>query len=696
MREASWDHPPKPPVANAKDFGPKDPLDFINFEPKRHEAPRRPEPTSVPEVGEPEGNGRQAEPEATLAEPQAAAEPPKLVDLGDEGVQSDRSFRIKRHGMLDDVTLEALLISAFLRDADTDGLLEDRDKEAETVFSSAVRGEWFTNRFLGSVFDTFRDFYRGNRSRITPDETAKFIAGSQGQTQDQANALGEEMHECLAARLLNRVRPEYLVEEMTQRYRTRTADRLYQEYVRKRKDPKVGPSKAIDDFRIECMQHLTNPAEGDIVAHDWIGDFGTTMASLKDMKLHPEKYSGFKCGITAIDDVTKGFRPGHLTVFVGAHGGFKTTTMINVGYGLWANKYNVLYASFETEAELMEIKLWCRATRAVSFSKAYSGLISESEDWQRIKELGAALEGNGLSDEEKKKLKAERDRLQEAVFGIKEGNAEMELFRQKYAEFMRAKNKFYIVNAGQSNKVRPSQLERWLKEMEGVFRPDVVIVDYLDLVAPETPYPDRRDQELGDICKYFRQMGKQMNFSVITAAQLKRAALDRMRKSGPNKPEKFQLGTDDIAGSHMIGADADEVIMLFREDGGNRIRMFVPKSRHGTPDVDRGKILQVDPDTCTIEGSDAIEDTSVRSSMMGPQDAARSMAEVKSGKYVVRGETDDLFAPEDMKVIFGHGSMGTGMDDYDEQVGNAISSSFEPKASSKAVPKDDGKKIEDM
>jgi hypothetical protein len=84
--------------------------------------------------------------------------------------------------------------------------------------------------------------------------------------------------------------------------------------------------------------------------------------------------------------------------------------------------------------------------------------------------------------------------------------------------------------------------------------------------------------------------------------------------------------------------------------------------------------------------------------MMGPQDTAKSIAEVKSRKHIVQGETDDLFSPEDMKVIYGQGSMGTG-DDYDEQVGNAIVSSFEPQTSApQTTSKEDAdkKKVEDL
>jgi len=212
------------------------------------------------------------------------------------------------------------------------------------------------------------------------------------------------------------------------------------------------------------------------------------------------------------------------------------------------------------------------------------------------------------------------------------GRSDITLIDEQYQKFRESENKLYIINAGQSNKIKGSQIGRWLSEMEGSFRPNVLILDYLDLVAPETAYPDRRDQELGDICKFFRQMGQQMGFSTVTAAQFKRGAIERMRKKGLDSPEKAQFGTDDIAGSNMIGADADNVIALFREDGGNRLKMFTVKTRYGVSDIDKGKVLQVDPDTCTIQGSDEIEDTSVRAGRVSIQEGIDSMRRTGENK----------------------------------------------------------------
>ena len=141
-----------------------------------------------------------------------------------------------------------------------------------------------------------------------------------------------------------------------------------------------------------------------------------------------------------------------------------------------------------------------------------------------------------------------------------------------------------------------------------------------------------------------RAMGENMGFSAITAAQLKRGALERLRKHGLDNPEKAQLDTDDISGSHQIGGDAENVFMLWRKEGGTAIDVFTAKSRYGIKDVDKGVTIQVDYETNTV--SDNIES-------MDRQIATKSMADgmsliSKNGpkkKTVMPGEDiDDLFS----------------------------------------------------
>ena len=119
------------------------------------------------------------------------------------------------------------------------------------------------------------------------------------------------------------------------------------------------------------------------------------------------------------------------------------------------------------------------------------------------------------------------------------------------------------------------------------------------MVDSDTSHGDAKYEEIGDVCKHCRAMGQQMGFHVATAAQFKRGAIERIRKFGFNNVEKAALGTDDIAGSDQIGADADTVFMLWPRDGGNVLDVFTPKARHMSDDM-KGEKLEVDQDHCTI------------------------------------------------------------------------------------------------
>lgn len=600
MREVSWGHDPAPARSDGgRSIGLQKPSSSAAGNPAAPQAPRDGDNGAAPPLPKP----------------------------------GDRSPR--KYGPVDQVTLEAVAVATLLRGKNDEKLAQtmrtEREKEAEALAASGITGEYFEDSFYGAAFDAIREVYLRDRQLVGINDLG-VLGTAGGQDANQVEMYKDELHTCYATLLVRQIRASVIVKQMRRRHRSRKAERIFLKYQKERKDPKVGSEKALERFRQSVATDLADPDEAPVVMHDWMEDYGNLMSRLSDMKRNPEKYMGYKCGIKHIDDQTKGFRPGHLTVFVGAHGGFKSTMMLNVAFGLWRRGYNVLYASLEMEAELMEIKLWCRATKQVKFSRLYGGMMSETGDWDELQRIRARLESGDLGEDEAETLGLKKNTLETVLAHLDPNNKgsreDATLIREFYEERKSAKNRLKIMNAGQSTKVKPSQIARCLKDCENDFRPDVVVVDYLSLVAPETAYPDRRDQELGDICKYFRQLGKQRNFAVVTAAQFKRAAIERIRNA-EGALDKIQIGTDDIADSNQIGADADEVFMLLREDGGQRLRVLTAKSRHGQMDVDRGVTLQVKPDLCLIDSEDVIEDTSVRGSRVNVQEGMESLAKAR-------------------------------------------------------------------
>lgn len=603
---------------------------------------------------------------APRSQPPEKRPDPVPVQLGG-ALASYKPNKIKAYGPVDQETLEAIAVAKLLK-AEHDEKLQtamgvELDREAEEMASSAVQASWFENKFMGAVYEEIKDLYAQRRRHRVGFDEVRVELQNKAFSQDQVENYVAELRNCHAALISRQVRSMFVVERLWTRFQQRLAERLWHRYMEDRKNPNVGAKRAIHSLRTSVLRELADKADAPIKDHDWMEDYESSISKLVDMKLHPDKYMGYKCGIGIFDEKTKGFRPGHLTVFVGAHGGFKTTSMLNVAYGLWENGYNVLYASLEMEADLVEAKLWVRAAEGrLSFSKIYDGRISDASDFETRNRLQAELEKE-TDDEKKKALETALNKVN-LLIGRATCPEETDkaIIEQFYEKMKGRENRIKIINAGQSSKVKVSQIERWLEEVEEDFKPHVLILDYLDLVAPETPYPDRRDQELGDVCKYLRQMGLQRGFAVITAAQFKRPALERIRKSGDKDLGKAQVGTDDIAGSHQIGADADEVFMLFREAGGNRVRVLTPKARHGTPDIEDGVVLEASADACMIDDKGRLQSSSAKTLQQTMYNATSTL---QQGKIPVDPEHDEDFisSPPSTPYALEESSLSSILDD---------------------------------
>jgi hypothetical protein len=123
-------------------------------------------------------------------------------------------------------------------------------------------------------------------------------------------------------------------------------------------------------------------------------------------------------------------------------------------------------------------------------------------------------------------------------------------------------------------------------------------------------------------------MGALMGFHVISAAQYKRGAIERLRQHGMDNPDKAQFQTDDIAESNQIGADSDTIFFLWPGDGGNTLELFTPKARH-MAENSKGDTLQIDQDACTI--SEDIQSTSEIARTISPSVGFESAQRLADG-----------------------------------------------------------------
>ena len=511
---------------------------------------------------------------------------------------------------------ETILIGCLLKSPHTSG--PDDHELAEKVSDAGVKGDWFEDPNYGSSFDDLLLTFKTTRERYTPEEAAR-VKVQEGNDPNDATNYKHFLVGCKAAQETRRLKIDLLIREVRNRHRKRLAARLYEAFLNECRDGIA--EDAIEGFRKRVMKELSDPGHGVIREHDLMEDYSEVVSWMVDMKHHPEKYRGYECGIQAIDKRTNGgFRPGHLTVFVGKPGGYKSRTLVNVAYGLWMAGYNVLYASLEMEHKLLEGMLLCRASlhfgKPVSYTRAFQGQITEKDDVATLARLNAEMNEvigragvEGAESDEKYRLtRSLANRISESLRGMdttEENWDDVSRLTMARSMLSKRENQLRIINVGQSKKIKLSQIERYIEENQQDFKPHVVIIDYLALVAPESPRMDRRDLELGETCEYMRSMGEQMGFSVITAAQLRRAAIERIRKFGNETPEKATLSTDDVSDSNQIPATADTVFVLWPMPG-DKLKIICVKARHTSPGDSEGVELFVNNDTCMVADTDEL------------------------------------------------------------------------------------------
>lgn len=577
--------------------------------------------------------------------------------------------KIKLIGRLDHSTLEAMIVGYTISLPSYDGE-KPSPLSIEKIIEAEIKKEWFEDQQLGAMFEQFLLEYR-ERRHILSTEDVYNLCLNKGYDVNQASMYKKKALECKGAIIARNLNIDILIERFLTHHLLKTGDSIYSKFCKERADPQLGPRQAWQNMRESCVRDLLDPRGAVIKSYDIAKDSKALTEWLVDMKHDPDKYKGAMCGINAIDTKTLGFRSGQLTVFVGYHGGFKTTTMMNVAYGLYERGHDVLYGSLEMEAQIVQAKLLSRATR-LSYSRLYNGGIVEPEDWVKLEELQKKMVDTAFNDIERGKFLDQYKKLNDILSKQDRNEPDLIKANKYYAEIAKRKNRLVIVNVGQSQKMKLSQLERWLYEQSSSFKPQVVILDYLDLMQPEILNPDRLDVGYGDICKMSRAMGKTMGFAPITAAQMKRAAVERLRKTGMDSPEKAQFGTDDISGSGQIGADADNVFVLWKKDG-NKVMLFPVKSRYAGMDNSKGDLLEVDHDSCTIGDDGTIQGTDQITNQKTYGDAIASAARVNNPTYTIHQEDID-----DEPSFFGGGNTDTGQDEI--KTGPGIAPTEEDKA----------------
>ena len=301
------------------------------------------------------------------------------------------------------------------------------------------------------------------------------------------------------------------------------------------------------------------------------------MQKLRHDRLHPAEQ--LSTGYPEIDEAIS-MDPGSLNLFVADVGGFKSTLMLNVAINLYKQfGKDVLYVSLEMPEDMVKKKIVSRETN-IRFSKIHKPSL--------------------LSDDEIERVDSEWHKWNTS-------------------------NRFAIIDT--KDQLNVSDIRSAIETYIRIFKPRAVFVDYITILAPEKHYAKMPSHEwVGFMCKGLRQMGRKHGFVVISAAQLGREALKRLKSQ---KEGSQTVGSEDVRGSHDFSADSDSIFALVPDPNqpNQKLQVFCIKSRYGDKTFSgKGKIkLDVKPEIGKI--------LSATDATWGSSESAKDVA-VKHGEAV--------------------------------------------------------------
>ena len=281
---------------------------------------------------------------------------------------------------------------------------------------------------------------------------------------------------------------------------------------------------------------------------------GEISKSIKDrldnyhwVKDNPGQAVGVLSGLKSLDDYTWGIKRSEMMVIGGASSSGKSLLMMNMAINAWKgnsdienmkfdkNAKNVLYVSLEMTKSQLEKRIDANLANV------------------RHKNLSRGT----LSPEEFSKYTRSLD------------------FQGEH------KNRFYILDLPRGSTV--ADIESKYETILGLFKPDAVFVDYLQLMKPSVGATGTDWIDVGRVSEELHEFCRKQDVAVITAAQRKTAQKSSAKKKVDN------IDIEDLGRSKMIGDNATVIMLIanrqdemLRED----MEVHIVKNRDGA----KGKV----------------------------------------------------------------------------------------------------------
>lgn len=264
---------------------------------------------------------------------------------------------------------------------------------------------------------------------------------------------------------------------------------------------------------------------------------------------NPEAIMGFLSGYKDLDDYTWGIKNSEMLVIGGASSSGKSLFMMNMAVNAWLGSNspaegivghndgkNILFISLEMSKKQLEQRIDANVSR-VRHRGIARGQLSAQEmtDWKKTLD-----------------------------------------FQKDYDK------KFYILDMPRGTTM--GEIEAKYDNILGIFKPDAVFVDYLQLMKPTLGQNGTDWLDVGKVSEELHEFCRKKNIPVVTAAQRKAA----QKKSGGKRTDDLNL--EDLGRSKMIGDNAAIVFLIAnREDEQLRedMEIHIVKNRDGA----KGKVL---------------------------------------------------------------------------------------------------------
>jgi len=288
------------------------------------------------------------------------------------------------------------------------------------------------------------------------------------------------------------------------------------------------PSELVDhaEKRIfELRRH--ERAKRDMRLADAIGD---ELERIREASRSDREYLGLTSGLRTLDDITGGWQPGNLIVMAARPGMGKSSVALNfASHAARDEQAAVLFCSLEMSTSETVQRHLATETQ-ITTQRLRRGDVSDS-DWPKLLEAGS--------------------RAEQLRFRLLDDPA-----------------------------ITPTQLRaqaRAISARDGGL--GLVIVDYLQLMRPDKP-SGNRVEDVSSLSRALKLLAMELRCPVIALSQLSRAVEQRV--------DRRPL-LSDLRESGSIEADADTVLMLYRDDyydedspRPGEIDILVRKNRHGS------------------------------------------------------------------------------------------------------------------